>query len=73
VSPPTNPREEWHIYEKLVLSKLEEHSLAHRETMLQLKRLEIELAQLKIKAGLFGIFAGTVPVLISYIYQAFFK
>lgn len=55
----------WSRYEKLVLHRLEslEHQLDEIEEALILMR--IDLAQRKVKAGLWGAVAGSIPALAT--------
>lgn len=54
----------WSAYEKLVMSELEG---LKREVELideKLTLLRIDVAQLKVKAGVWGATAGTIPALV---------
>lgn len=55
----------WNTYERLVLAKLEEHSHYHRENAKRLVKLEVEIAQLKVRAGLWGAGASGVAFIIA--------
>lgn len=55
----------WSSYEKLVMDKLEtleEEILALEE---QVTLIRIDLAQLKVKAGMWGAVAGVIPALVT--------
>ena len=66
-------RNGWSAYQKLVLSELEDHSRGLSELAGELKQLrtkditdiKVEIAMLKIKAGLWGAGAGAIPGLIA--------
>lgn len=55
----------WTTYQKLVLSQLESHQEALDKINDKLNELKIETTILKVKAGIFGFFAGMIPVLIE--------
>lgn len=60
-----NGVEGWSAYEKLVLNKidaLEKDIIALDE---KVTLLRIDVAQLKVKAGMWGAIAGMVPALIT--------
>lgn len=57
----------WSAYEKMVLDRLSKleadiHDLDNKVTMLR-----IDLAQLKVKAGMWGAIAGMVPAAVTAI------
>lgn len=55
----------WSAYEKLVLDKLEtlESRIDHIDETLILVRIDV--AKLKVKAGMWGAVAGMVPALVT--------
>jgi hypothetical protein len=57
----------WSAYEKLVLSRLD--TLDSRMTNVEagLVLVRIDIAQLKVKAGIWGAAAGMVPALLTAI------
>lgn len=67
------PRNGWNSYQKLVLSKLDEHgehldALAREVAEIRntdLTDLKVEIAMLKIKAGAWGAAAGLLPALLT--------
>lgn len=69
-------RNGWDSYQKLVLDKLTEHSgslatLTDEVSELRTKDitdLKVEIAMLKIKAGLWGAAAGAVPAALAVMY-----
>lgn len=62
----------WNSYQKLVLEKLDDHSTAldglNKEVksirVTDIPNLQVEIAMLKIKAGIWGAMAGAVPALL---------
>jgi hypothetical protein len=57
----------WSEYSKLVLSELEKHGEKLERMSGQLIRHGEELAQLKVKAGMWGAVSGTIVGIGSYI------
>ncbi len=57
----------WNEYRKFVVKELEAHSENFGEVFKRLGTIEIELAKLKIKAGVWGLFAGAIPVAITIV------
>lgn len=57
----------WSEYSKLVLSELEKHGEKLERMSEQLIRHGEELAQLKVKAGMWGAVSGTIVGIGSYI------
>jgi len=70
------PRNGWNSYQKLVLDKLDEHSeslksLGDEMNSIRIKdvpALQVEIAMLKIKAGMWGAIAGMVPAALAVVY-----
>jgi hypothetical protein len=66
----------WDSYQKLVLGKLSDHSavLESLDNKIQSIRtedipsLQIEIAMLKIKAGVWGAVAGVIPGTLAVVY-----
>jgi len=54
----------WNEYRRFVVEKLDAHSINFDEVFKRLNKIEVELAQLKIRAGVWGLLAGAIPVLI---------
>lgn len=54
----------WSEYEKLVLSKLDEHGEKIKCVDKKVTDVRIEVAGLKVKAGIWGAIAGLIPVSI---------
>jgi len=57
----------WDEYRKYVTDKLEEHSENHTEIFTRLGKIEVAIATLKVKAGVWGALAGAIPVAITII------
>ncbi len=57
--------DEWSKQEALVLNELKENATDHKEMIAKLNKIEIELAMLKVKSGLWGGLAGGIPALIG--------
>lgn len=55
----------WGEWRKYVLKALEENSTEHREIMTELRSIGKEVAALKVKAGMWGLVAGSIPVLVA--------
>lgn len=55
----------WTQYQKLVLAELERHSSYLEDLKKHISRLEIEIATLKVKSGVWGLVGGLIPVLIA--------
>lgn len=69
-------RNGWNNYQRLVLTKLDDHS-GHLDALTKeigemrskdITDLKVEIAMLKIKAGVWGAAAGLVPGVIAAIY-----
>ena len=52
---------DWNEYRKYVIGKLE----CFDEIFTRLRGIEVEIAKLKIKAGVWGIIGGSIPVFIT--------
>ena len=57
----------WDEYRKYVIDKLDAHSGHFGEMFKRLGNIEVEIAKLKIKAGVWGALAGAIPVAITII------
>lgn len=55
----------WNEYQKLVLKTLDLHEEKLNEIMGTLTNIKVELGMLKIKAGVWGLLAGAVPVAVT--------
>ena len=52
----------WNQYQKLVMDKLDEHNEKFTNIESKLTQIQIDIATLKVKAGVWGGIAGLVPV-----------
>lgn len=59
----------WNEWKNLVLYKLESQENGHAEIKARLDLLVKEVATLKIKAGIWGVLAGTVPGILTALYM----
>ena len=57
----------WNQYQKLVMDKLTEHDEKFSSIEEKLIRLQVDLATLKVKAGVWGGVAGLIPVVIAIV------
>lgn len=55
----------WSAYEKLVLSKLEALEQGLAETQEAVVLVRVDVATLKVKAGIWGAVAGVIPAAIG--------
>lgn len=60
-----NEPQGWSAYEKMVLNRLDELERDIRQLDDKVTLLRIDVAQLKVKAGMWGAVAGMVPALIT--------
>jgi len=59
--------ESWDQYQKLVIDKLNEHDSKFTVLENKLTRIQIDIATLKVKAGVWGGIAGLVPVVLGIV------
>ena len=57
----------WNQYQKLVMDKLTEHDEKFSSIEEKLIKLQVDLATLKVKAGVWGGVAGLIPVVIAIV------
>ena len=55
----------WDQYQKLVIDKLSDHDEKFTSIDDKLIKLQVEIATLKVKAGIWGGIAGLIPVVIA--------
>ena len=55
----------WDQYQKLVIDKLSDHDEKFTSIEDKLIKLQVEIATLKVKAGIWGGIAGLNPVVIA--------
>lgn len=66
---PGNDRNEsasWVQYQKLVLAELERHSSALEDINHRIASIQVEIAMLKVKSGIWGLMGGLIPVIIAF-------
>lgn len=59
----------WTTYQKLVLAQLEQHQEALDKINDRLAEIRVEISELKVKAGVWGLVAGVIPVIIMLIME----
>lgn len=57
----------WNEYQKLVLNKLDSHDQLLSEINKEITSVKIQIAQLNIKAGVWGAFGASIPAAIAII------
>ena len=57
----------WDQYQKLVMDKLDEHDGKFSNIESKLTQIQIDIATLKVKAGVWGGVAGLVPVILGLV------
>ena len=57
----------WSIYEKLVMDKLDEHDARFGNVDEMLTQVRVDIATLKVKAGVWGGIGGLIPVVIALV------
>ena len=57
----------WDQYQKLVIDKLGEHDDKFTSIESKLMKIQVDLATLKVKAGVWGGLAGMIPVVIAIV------
>ncbi len=57
--------DDWNEYKRLVIQGLEDSRQQHADMLKKLNKIETDLATLKVKAGLWGMLAGTVAALTT--------
>jgi len=57
----------WSQYQKLVMDKLDEHDGKFSNIESKLTQIQIDIATLKVKAGVWGGIAGLVPVVLGLV------
>jgi len=63
--PPHN--KSWNEYRKFVVEKLDAHSGNFGEIFERLNKIEVAVSALKVKAGVWGLLGGVIPVAITII------
>ena len=57
----------WNQYQKLVMDKLDEHDEKFTNIESKLTQIQVDIATLKVKAGVWGGVAGLVPVVLGLV------
>ena len=57
----------WGQYQKLVMDKLGEHDDKFGSIDSKLTQIQVDIATLKVKAGVWGGIAGLIPVVIALV------
>ena len=57
----------WNQYQKLVMDKLDEHDEKFTNIESKLTQIQVDIATLKVKAGVWGGVAGMVPVVLGLV------
>ena len=57
----------WDQYQKLVMDKLSEHDEKFGSIDSKLTQIQVDIATLKVKAGVWGGIAGLIPVVIAIV------
>jgi hypothetical protein len=60
----------WNEYQRLVLHELQAHTKELDKIQIEIQKIHIELATLKVKSGVWGLIAGTIPVAIAVVLKA---
>jgi len=63
----TNANNSWSQYQKLVIDKLNEHDSKFMAIESKLIQIQVDIATLKVKAGVWGGIAGLVPVVLGLV------
>ena len=57
----------WSKYEKMVIEKLDDHDGKFTSIEDKLIKIQVDIATLKVKAGVWGGIAGLVPVVLGLV------
>lgn len=61
--------QDWIQYRKLILSDLERHEELLEKILIQVNKTRTEVALLQLRAGLWGLAAGCLPVIMLLLMQ----
>lgn len=64
-------RNGWPEYQRLVMAKLESLEAGQKETRGDIANLRVDMGVMKVKAGMFGAIAGTVPTALGILWYMF--
>lgn len=62
------PTNGWDQYQRLVLRELEMNSSSIKDLAAEITILRVEIAYLKVKAGVWGLIAGAIPAVLLLVY-----
>lgn len=57
----------WSRYEKMVMEKLDDHDDKFNGIENKLTQIQVDIATLKVKAGVWGGIGGLIPVIIAIV------
>ena len=57
----------WSKYEKMVIEKLDDHDQKFTGIEDKLTQIQVDIATLKVKAGVWGGIGGLIPVVIAIV------
>ena len=57
----------WSQYQKLVVDKLDDHDGKFTSIEDKLTKIQVDIATLKVKAGVWGGIAGLIPVVVAIV------
>ena len=60
----------WNEYQKLVLHELQTHTKELDKIQIDMQKIHIQLATLKVKSGIWGLAAGAIPVIVTLALKA---
>lgn len=66
---PSHELQEWGLYQRLVLERLDEQREALDDLRQAVHETRIEVAQLQVKSGVWGMIGGAVPILIALLFM----
>jgi len=57
----------WSKYEKMVIEKLDDHDAKFSHIEDKLTQIQVDIATLKVKAGVWGGIGGMIPAIIAIV------
>jgi hypothetical protein len=57
----------WSKYEKMVIEKLDDHDTKFSHIEDKLTQIQVDIATLKVKAGVWGGIGGMIPAIIAIV------
>lgn len=64
-----NNANNWLKYQELVLAELKRHSMSLNSLEKHLNKIEIEIAMLKLKSGIWGMLGAAIPLGIAMLVE----